>query len=601
MDPFLTVFLFVIIMEKLNLIRGYMKFKYLYLFLSFSYSFAMESGSNQLILKNEEGEEEISNVSSLQNMCLASIEKNKLYKKALGTNILPDDLKDKIRSLAYIIKKSAKPNILSPVFKNEMVNIDENMVQFVQLLPEALMKAYEITESSNPDIQVIIKIFNMLNDLFEDEDGILFLKKYHPSSYAILEKINSHFSSVQDCTRKENGLINLEDVLRKKIERHLPLYRNYLLEFFDSIDKYSYNITFQSYPEYAANFEALMLLPSFHKNKKFLKQFIYFALKTNDITTIQKIIKLINLKQLFEKEAEEQSQHFNNQFQIFTIDKIGEIFNLACEHNNIPVINKFINEGYDINTNDQEAKQTPLFFATSSGNISLVKFLVEKGANVNVVDDFGQSPITLAVAQGYPDIIDILIDAGADINTKDNHVGTLLMLSISKNNKTSLKTLLRRGAALNVGAITGATALHIASQISDTEIVEELLKSGADLNALDLFGQSALHGAVVGKKRENLKMLIRYSKNMPGILNRQINETSIQISHDQVARLSDNILSGATPLFLAVFMEDEESIQILLDNGADVNIPNATGTTPLQLAEQKGLQNIINILKVAAS
>ena len=51
-----------------------------------------------------------------------------------------------------------------------------------------------------------------------------------------------------------------------------------------------------------------------------------------------------------------------------------------------------------------------------------------------------------------------------------------------------------------------------------------------------------------------------------------------------------------TPLFCAIFNHDEQTVEMLCRNGANINAKIPSGTTPLMLATSKGLSNIAMIL-----
>lgn len=53
--------------------------------------------------------------------------------------------------------------------------------------------------------------------------------------------------------------------------------------------------------------------------------------------------------------------------------------------------------------------------AAYHGHASTVKMLVEKGVDVNVLNDRGQSPIAGAVFKGYDEVVKVLMEGGADL------------------------------------------------------------------------------------------------------------------------------------------------------------------------------------------
>ena len=57
--------------------------------------------------------------------------------------------------------------------------------------------------------------------------------------------------------------------------------------------------------------------------------------------------------------------------------------------------------------------QTALIIAARTRNFDIVKYLVEKGANINVQTSSGESPLSIVKANGHKGIADFLIKSGA--------------------------------------------------------------------------------------------------------------------------------------------------------------------------------------------
>ena len=56
--------------------------------------------------------------------------------------------------------------------------------------------------------------------------------------------------------------------------------------------------------------------------------------------------------------------------------------------------------------------QTPLHIACKKGNLSLVEYLVSKGANIEAKNQYGEKPLTIAIENNFSDIIMFLQSKG---------------------------------------------------------------------------------------------------------------------------------------------------------------------------------------------
>ncbi len=72
------------------------------------------------------------------------------------------------------------------------------------------------------------------------------------------------------------------------------------------------------------------------------------------------------------------------------------------------------------------AEGTPLHIAARSGNCELAALLIDRGANVNGVDQIGATPILYVASYGSPVMLGLLIRKGADVNIRDRHGRTPL-------------------------------------------------------------------------------------------------------------------------------------------------------------------------------
>ncbi|XP_038632708.1 DNA-binding protein RFXANK isoform X2 [Scyliorhinus canicula] len=85
---------------------------------------------------------------------------------------------------------------------------------------------------------------------------------------------------------------------------------------------------------------------------------------------------------------------------------------------------------------------TPLMWAAAFGEIAVVKFLLEMGADPHTLAKERESTLSLASIQGYTDIVLLLLDHGVDVNIYDWNGGTPLLYAVHGNHVTCVEALL---------------------------------------------------------------------------------------------------------------------------------------------------------------
>ena len=275
---------------------------------------------------------------------------------------------------------------------------------------------------------------------------------------------------------------------------------------------------------------------------------------------------------------------------------------------------------------------TPLHGAAAyNANPEIISTLIAANAEVNTLSASGLSPLHGAAAyNANPDVLAELFKSGALIDQNSPAEITPLHAAASfSSNPKIIQILVSNGAKVNCSDEKGNTPLHVASSINDKPaITKALLAADAEVNAQNSEGLTPLHLAARDKTSpEVLKTLITYGAkvgiadkqgNLPYDLARTSNakiagarifkklrtlhrenwgtrEFFQEATVEDVARCLEqgakvagqNLPNGLTPLHWAARCTiHKEVIEILIKNGADINVPERTGLTPLHWAVQ---------------
>jgi len=148
---------------------------------------------------------------------------------------------------------------------------------------------------------------------------------------------------------------------------------------------------------------------------------------------------------------------------------------------------KRFNFGYNAGTAYENIgmNRTVLMYALNNKDLKVVKFLLDKGADITVRDMYGEDILFYAVAKNNPRITELLIDRGANVNVKDNKGRTPLMYAIMQKrtqdyyNYGIITFLIEKGANVNETDNDGNTALTYAKKYSAHDVIKILSDNGA--------------------------------------------------------------------------------------------------------------------------
>lgn len=178
---------------------------------------------------------------------------------------------------------------------------------------------------------------------------------------------------------------------------------------------------------------------------------------------------------------------------------IEEIFGFFDDEDCIEILKTY----FEYNQNPKITDKKCIFGAVYNQQVETIKFLINHGLDINVVDESGETPIFDYLFDGdiSKDYIEYLISIGADINAKNKYGQTPLMLIIE-------------------------------NDPSNGEIMMSLLENGADYNIKDNDGKTAMNYAIVKQSVCAILVLCAYGCNIKPYAEYFVSE--IELNHGEV-------------------------------------------------------------------
>lgn len=124
---------------------------------------------------------------------------------------------------------------------------------------------------------------------------------------------------------------------------------------------------------------------------------------------------------------------------------------------------------------------TALWCAAGAGYYSIVKLLIEHGADPNQATTNNSTPLRAACFEGRLEVVRYLVEHNADLTIANRYMNTCLMISSYKGHLDVVSYLLEKGADPNLRAHCGATALHFCAENGHVDVLKLLLKHSAVL------------------------------------------------------------------------------------------------------------------------
>ena len=300
----------------------------------------------------------------------------------------------------------------------------------------------------------------------------------------------------------------------------------------------------------------------------------------------------------------------------------------AVKLGDLDMVRMLLDAHADVNSPNPDG-QTALMLAANVGSLKIAELLISRGATVNTVENYrGQTALMWAAAENHPEIVDLLLSKRADVKlrAKSDDWGrqmtsepraqfrptgglTALLYATRSGCHQCVVSLLKAGADINQPNPDGITPLINALDNRDYDIAMYLLDKGANPSVWDMTGRTPLYVAVdmhsyngrsgagnaqfQGAEEISGPARAENKATAVDVVNRLIG-TGVDVNHELTrmrpngngrGRFADYMMRGGTgPLMIATLTLDDEMVEILLEHGAEVDVPNVFQITPLMAA-----------------
>lgn len=199
----------------------------------------------------------------------------------------------------------------------------------------------------------------------------------------------------------------------------------------------------------------------------------------------------------------------------------------------------------------EKSGYTGLLAAASRGDVARIKMLAATGAKLDMRDAHGRTPLHVAAFGAHHAAMRELVAAGADPNALENDHYDIVTITAVANDVHSLELALALGAsAKNITSRYDGTALIAAAHLGHAEIVRILIRADAPLDHINNLGWTAVIEAIV--------------------------------------------LGDGGP-------RHTDTLRALVQAGANLNIADRNGQTPLALARARGYGTMVELLSQAGA
>lgn len=173
-----------------------------------------------------------------------------------------------------------------------------------------------------------------------------------------------------------------------------------------------------------------------------------------------------------------------------------------------PFVENILNGNLDVDQMDARGYTAIHLAVWKQETEHIIKLLDKAACPVDLPSGSGQTPLILAAALGSLQLIKFFLDRGADLEIKDNLGMTPLMTAVQNGKLLAYYCLLHRGAKTDAVDKNGCGVVHWAAYRNQVNMLRVLKLDGFNMNLLDLSGMNCLHRAALSNTVNAVEYLL---------------------------------------------------------------------------------------------
>ena len=411
-----------------------------------------------------------------------------------------------------------------------------------------------------------------------DTDRLINILKAHP----IGEKeknISSAYSGCFDNKSKFSRMTNLYYLITKykeNIDCHLNSEKDFMTPLLYSIQKNLVHETFLLLNHNANcnvtnnNGETALDIATKNKENSII---IMILTKINDFKSTDKYQSLI-FQFIKNNDKQKYKAIIKGGINLHQKDSEGNtLLHTTCKYSNDSSLLTYLIE-QKLNLNAQnKMKYTPLHIACENGNFEFVDILIKSGATITLKCDKTDklrnlTPFHCACFGQSIKIIKYLELKGANIyEPLENGLTPFNICCKYSSSVDLISYFISKGVDINYQTKNGKICLHFLSKNNNSEAIKILLNKGADINKMDKYNRTPLYYACVNGRNDIAEQFLAFKPN--------VNVLSLS---------KKTMLYDMSPIHVACRTGNYQLFKILIQNGADIDHPNAKGETCFHFA-----------------